>query len=72
MTKYDFSSRAGFQLAMKHGLSTTHPAELKAYAEAMVVPNFHQVINGKRLTYGEWHESLEAWSSKVIDYNPIV
>jgi hypothetical protein len=72
MAKYDFSTRAGFQLAMKDALSTTSPSEIEHYAQAAVIPTFYHIMNGKRLSYEEWFASLEAWSGKITGYEPVV
>ena len=72
MTEYDFSTRAGFQLAMKNALTTTSPSETKAYAAATVTPTFYHTINGKRVEYDEWFASLESWRDKITDYDPVV
>jgi hypothetical protein len=69
---YDFSTRAGYQLAMKNALINTSSAETKAYAEAMVVPSFYHIINGERHQYDEWFASLETWGGKITDYEPVV
>jgi hypothetical protein len=72
MADYDFSTRAGFQLAMKNALCTSSPEETKQYAEATVTPDFYHIINGKRHSYEEWFASLEAWSGKITGYEPKV
>ena len=72
MPDYDFSTRAGFQLAMKHALTSTSVDEIKAYAEATVTPSFYHIMNGKRREYDEWFGSLESWSGKITDYEPEV
>lgn len=69
---YDFSTRAGFQRAMKNALTARTTEETKAYAEAAVTPTFYHVINGKRASYDEWFASLEAWRDKITEYEPIV
>ncbi|XPS76095.1 hypothetical protein M3J09_008155 [Ascochyta lentis] len=72
MTDYNFSTRAGFQLAMKNALTTSSPEETKTYAEATVTPSFHHVFNGERLEYDAWFQSLENWRGKITNYDPKV
>ncbi|KAF1925777.1 uncharacterized protein M421DRAFT_69003 [Didymella exigua CBS 183.55] len=72
MTEYDFSTRAGFQLAMKNALCTSSPEETKQYAEATVISDFYHINNGKRNSFEEWFASLEAWRGKITGYEPKV
>ena len=72
MSEYNFSTRAGFQLAMKECPCTSSPEETKQYAEATVTPDFYHIINGKRHFYEEWFASLEGWRRKNTGDEPKV
>ncbi|KZM20138.1 uncharacterized protein EKO05_0002800 [Ascochyta rabiei] len=72
MTDYDFSTRAGFQLAMKNALTTSSPEETEKYAEATVTSSFYHTFNGQRLERDAWYQSLENWRGKITHYDPNV
>lgn len=65
------STREGFQRALKWSL-TGPPHEAKLYAEALVTPNFYQIMNGQRNSYDDHVKSIEEWRAKVTDYEPVL
>lgn len=70
MSEYT-STRDGFQRAMQWSL--TGPAnETNAYAEALSLPSFYQVMNGERLDYNKYVSGIEEWRGKVSEYKPVV
>ena len=46
--------------------------DAKWYAEATAAPNFYHIFNNKRLDHDEWVKSLDQWSGKIKEYDPIM
>lgn len=66
MSKYT-STREGFQEALNWSLNGP-PEEARLYAEAITVPTFHEVLNGKELSYDDFVKGLAEWRKTITDY----
>ena len=56
---------------MKSSL-TDSPEDAPAYAEAIQMPTYWHIINGKYLNYDDFVKKIADWYGKVRQFNPVV
>ena len=70
MSEYT-STLQGFQRYMEWSL-TGPPEEAAAYAEAVSLPNFYHIMNGRRVELDTYVQDIAQWRGRVSEYKPKV